>query len=152
MLYLELRIPPVALVIIFATVMAALAYAVPAAIFVPARRAVAVALVVAGALVALAGVVAFRRQKTTVNPLTPERSSSLVATGIYRISRNPMYLGFLLMLLGWAAWLANWAAALLLPVFVAYMNRFQIGPEERVLKERFGPAFLAYAKSVRRWL
>ena len=149
---LELRIPPVALLIIFAAVMAVLAYAVPASVSVPERLTVAVVLVVAGALVALAGVVAFRRHKTTVNPFTPEQSSSLVATGIYRFSRNPMYLGFLLALVGWCAYLANWVSALLLPVFVAYLNRFQIQPEERALKERFGQQFLAYSQSVRRWL
>ena len=149
---LELRIPPVALLIIFAAVMAVLAYAVPASVSVPERLTVAVVLVVAGALVALAGVVAFRRHKTTVNPFTPEQSSSLVATGIYRFSRNPMYLGFMLALVGWCAYLANWVSALLLPVFVAYLNRFQIQPEERALKERFGQQFLAYSQSVRRWL
>jgi len=132
--------------------MAFIAYAVPASIAVPCQSVIAVALVLAGAWVALAGVVAFRRHKTTVNPFRPDQSSSLVASGIYRFSRNPMYLGFLLALLGWAAYLANWASALLLPAFVAYMNRFQIKPEERALAERFGPEFLAYCKSVRRWL
>lgn len=152
MRFLELRIPPVALVVIFAAAMAALAYAAPAEILVPGKLLVAVVLVLAGALVSLAGVVAFRRQKTTVNPFTPEQSSSLVGAGIYRFSRNPMYLGFFLALLGWCFYLANWASALLLPVFVAYMNKFQIQPEERALSERFGPEFVAYSRSVRRWL
>lgn len=149
---LELRIPPLALVLIFAVSMAAVACTVPASLAVPARVTVAVALAFAGAVVALAGVVAFRRQKTTVNPFTPDQSSALVASGIYRFSRNPMYLGFLLGLLGWAVYLANWGSALLLPGFVAYMNRFQIKPEERALEARFGQAFVAYARSVRRWL
>ena len=149
---LELRVPPVALAIIHAAAMAAIAYAVPAAAPIPGRLAVAGVLVLAGAVVGLAGVMAFRRHKTTVNPFTPAKSSSLVATGIYRYSRNPMYLGLFLALLGWGAYLGNWASALLLPAFVAYMNRFQIHPEERVLTESFGPQFLAYARSVRRWL
>ena len=63
-----------------------------------------------------------------------------------------MYLGMLLALTGWCTFLANWAAALLLPAFVAYMNRFQIQHEERAIAEHFGPSFVAYAKSVRRWL
>lgn len=149
---LELRIPPVALVIIFATAMATLAYAVPAGVPIPGKLPIAIILVLAGGLVGLAGVVAFRRHKTTVNPFTPDKSSSLVATGIYLHSRNPMYLGLLLALLGWCAYLANWASALLLPAFVAYMNRFQICPEERALAERFGPQFVSYSKTVRRWL
>jgi protein-S-isoprenylcysteine O-methyltransferase Ste14 len=63
-----------------------------------------------------------------------------------------MYLGFLLALAGWAAYLANAGAALLLPVFVAYLTRFQIIPEERALSAKFGAAFAAYASGVRRWL
>lgn len=149
---LELRVPPAALVLIFAAAMGALAYAFPTPILLPARLAVAGALAGLGALVALAGVVAFRRHGTTVNPFTPEQSSSLVATGIYRFSRNPMYLGFVLGLAGWAVYLASGVSVLLLPAFVAYMNRFQIQPEERALGERFGPRFLAYCRSVRRWL
>lgn len=134
--------------------MAGLACGVPATVPVPvpARRGAAGALILLGAVVALAGVVAFRRHKTTVNPFKPEQSTSLVATGVYRLSRNPMYLGLLLALMGWSAFLANWASALVLPAFVAYMNRFQIQPEERALTERFGSQFLAYTKSVRRWL
>jgi protein-S-isoprenylcysteine O-methyltransferase Ste14 len=152
--FLELRIPPVMLVILVAVAMAGVAYTVPTSLPMPMwpRLIVALSLVVVGAGVAMAGVVAFRRQKTTVNPFTPEQSSSLVATGIYRFSRNPMYLGFFLALLGWCVYLSNWASALWLPVFVLYMNRFQIGPEERALKQHFGPAFVAYTQSVRRWL
>ncbi|MBU0751113.1 MAG: isoprenylcysteine carboxylmethyltransferase family protein [Gammaproteobacteria bacterium] len=149
---LELRIPPVALAIIFAVAMAAVAYAVPADAAIRGKLAVAILLVLTGGLVGMAGVVAFRRHRTTVNPFTPAKSTSLVSTGIYRFSRNPMYLGLLLALFGWCAYLANWASALMLPAFVAYMNRFQIQPEERALTEMFGPQFLAYSKSVRRWL
>lgn len=149
---LELRIPPLALVLLCAAAMAAIACTVPASVDIPGRWAIAGAFVLMGAAVALAGVMAFRRNQTTVNPLTPEQSSTLVAVGIYRFSRNPMYLGFLLALLGWGVYLGNWAAALWLPVFVAYMNRFQIQPEERALTRLFGPQFEDYARSVRRWL
>ena len=149
---LELRIPPVALAVIVAAAMAALAYTVPATVPVPEQQVVSIFLGLAGVLVALAGVVAFRRHKTTVNPFTPAQSTSLVGEGIYRFSRNPMYLGLLLMLAGWCVYLANWVAALLLPAFVIYMNRFQIQPEERALSERFGSQFVAYSSSVRRWL
>ena len=150
--HLDLRIPPLALVLVFAAIMAAIAYAVPASITIPGRRIIAGAFAFAGAVAALAGVIAFRSHKTTVNPLTPDQASTLVVIGIYRVSRNPMYLGFLLALLGWGTYLSNWACMFMQPVFVAYVNRFQIGPEERALTELFGPQFLAYAKSVRRWL
>lgn len=150
---LELRVPPLALVAAFAVAMAVIAYALPrAGVVVPAKLSLAVGFVVAGVLVALAGVHAFRQNRTTVNPFTPEQSSSLVVSGAYRFSRNPMYLGFLLVLAGWGVYLTNWASALLLPVFVAYMNKFQIQPEERALSTRFGSQFTVYAKTVRRWL
>ena len=82
----------------------------------------------------------------------PDRSAALVAGGIYRSSRNPMYLGFLLLLAAWACWLANPLALAGLPAFVLYLNRFQIAPEERALRARFGDAYDGYARAVRRWL
>ena len=100
----------------------------------------------------LAGVVAFRANKTTVNPLDPGAASTVVSNGIYRYSRNPMYLGFLLALAAWAVYLSSVVAALFLPAFVAYMNRFQIQPEERMLLAKFGPAFSQYMQAVRRWV
>jgi len=150
---LETRIPPLVLVLIFAAAMFALARVLPTFGFVvPARLPLAVAVASAGVLAAMLGVLSFRRARTTVNPLQPEAASSLVAVGIYRVSRNPMYLGFLMLLAGWALWLANAAAFALLPLFVLYMNAYQIVPEERALAARFGSAFSDYCRSVRRWL
>ncbi|XZG69378.1 methyltransferase family protein [Chitinibacteraceae bacterium HSL-7] len=149
---LELRILPLALVALVALLMAALAYAFPAAMPLPYSSAIAAAVALTGIAVALAGVRAFRAHKTTVNPMKPHDSSALVASGIYRHTRNPMYLGFLLVLVAWGIHLASWVALLMLPTFVAYMNRFQIIPEERALTARFGAAFAAYCQSVRRWL
>jgi protein-S-isoprenylcysteine O-methyltransferase Ste14 len=150
---LELRVPPVLVVIFFGAVMFAVASVVPSADFgLPARVVLAAGFVVLALVLVGAGVVAFKQHKTTVNPLDPKQASSLVATGIYRFTRNPMYLGFLLLLVAWSLYLANGAAALALPLFVLYMNRFQIGPEERILSEKFGPAFTEYSASVRRWV
>lgn len=120
----------------------------PAAVRLPA----AVILALAGVAIALSGVISFRRAQTTVNPLKPETSTALVSTGIYRITRNPMYLGMLTVLLAWAAYLSS-AWALLGPVaFALYITRFQIIPEERALQSLFGAAFVEYAHRVRRWL
>ena len=149
---LELRIPPLALVLIAACAMALIAYCVPVGLAIPAPALFACAFAFTGAVIAIAGVVAVRRHKTTVNPFTPECSSSLVASGIYRYTRNPMYLGFLLLLVGWAALLSNLVALALLPAFIAYMNRFQIQPEERALQQHFGAEFQAYMHRVRRWV
>ena len=150
--WLELRIPPLVVVLIFAALIRVIALVVPAPILFPGQLSVAVTLALFGAIISLAGVVAFRCNKTTVNPFTPDQTSSLVTTGIYRISRNPMYLGFLLILSGWAIYLGNWVTWILLPTYVAYMNYFQIQPEERALINRFGGHFLSYCNKVRRWV
>ena len=84
--------------------------------------------------------------------MTPESSSALVSGGVYRFTRNPMYLAMLCVLIGWALVVSNVAALVMLPLFVAYLNRFQIRPEERALHARFGAEFERYRDSVRRWL
>lgn len=150
---LELRIPPLALVVLFCAAQAGTAHLLPQATFtLPGANLVAAALLLAGTAVAVAGVIAFRRHGTTVNPLTPEASSAIVRSGVYARTRNPMYLGFLLWLAALAVWLENAAAAAWLPAFVAYLNRFQIAPEERALRERFGEEFARYTAGVRRWI
>jgi len=150
---LDLKIPPLLVAALCAGLMAAVTVALPMlAIALPANVSIAIALASLGAAIAAAGVIEFRRRRTTVNPLTPEAAAGVVSTGIYRYSRNPMYLGFALVLAGFAAYLANLAAFALLPLFVAYLNAFQIGPEERALLAKFGPDFAAYMARVRRWL
>jgi len=151
--WLELKVPPVLLLALLAAGMYGLARVLPAWTFaVPARAVAGVALAGLGGAVGLAGVVAFRRSRTTVNPHTPGKASSVVTHGVYRWTRNPMYLGLLLALGGWAVFLANAAALAGLPAFVAGMNRFQIEPEERILSAKFGPAYASYLAGVRRWL
>jgi len=150
---LELRIPPAAIALAAAVLMWIAARALPYLTFpVPARGTLALAFVLAGLLIAAAGVFEFHRAHTTVNPLKPDAASALVADGVYRLTRNPMYLGFTFMLLGLAIALSNLPAALAVPAYVAYMNRFQILPEERALRALFGAEFEAYAAGVRRWL
>ena len=108
------------------------------------------ALVTAGILLALWGVATFRRHHTAVLPF--HRARSLVRSGPYRFTRNPMYLGFALALLGWAVWLGHAPGLLLVALCVVYLDRFQIRPEERMLAERFGEPYRAYIAKVRRWL
>lgn len=149
----RLKIPPVVTGLLLGGLMWMAARAAPDFGFaLPARRIGALFLALAGVGIALLGVISFRRARTTVNPLHPEAASSLVVSGVYRFTRNPMYLGLLLVLLGWAVFLAN-ALALVFPaIYVPLMNRLQILPEERALAEKFGAGFAAYASRVRRWL
>lgn len=148
---LELRIPPPLVGLIIGTGMWFVSGGIPASLQ-SGFIAGAVALAGSGFAIALAGVVAFRRARTTVNPLKPQEASALVTGGVYRITRNPMYLGMLLVLLAWTSLLAApWT--LLGPVaFALYITRFQIAPEERVLQSMFGDTFTAYKARVRRWM
>ena len=101
---------------------------------------------------ALFGVDAFRKAGTTVNPLTPETSSTLVVSGIFRRTRNPMYLALLLVLIAWGIYLANLYALVITTGFILYMTCFQIKPEERALEKSFGAEFIDYKETVRRWI
>ena len=149
----ELKVPPVALAVVFAVVMWAASTIFSAASFLlPGASIVAFAFAFGGGGIAAAGVSAFRQHQTTVNPMKPETTASIVTAGIYRVTRNPMYLGLALALVGWAMYLANLAALLIVPAFVAYMTRFQIKPEERALLAKFGPGFADYMTAVRRWI
>ena len=151
---MQLKIPPLLLTALFAALAWALAAVTPElTMTIPGREVVSHALAICGAIICGAAIVSFRRARTTVNPTRPEQASSIVTTGVYAISRNPMYLGFLGLLVGWAIYLANAIVLILVPIgFVAYLNRFQIRPEEEALKSRFGAGFVAYAGRVRRWL
>lgn len=149
----ELKVPPVVVVLVAGFAMWLASVLVPAlALDLPWRRTIAVILAGAGILLGVAGVATFRRAGTTVHPQHPEKASAMVTSGVYRYSRNPMYLGLLLLLAAWAVHLANVLAFAFLPLFVAWMNRFQIAPEERALAANFGGHFDAYRRSVRRWL
>ena len=113
---------------------------------------VAGVLLIVGLLLMAVAVASLFAAKTTVNPLRPSRASSLVTTGIFRLSRNPIYLGDILVLTALAVWLGNVVNLLLLVPFVWYIKRYQIIPEERALTSLFGAIYVAYCSRVRRWL
>ena len=150
---LELKVPPVAQFLAFMAVMWLFAKYLPALSFeIPARRILVVLFFCLGGIVAVPAVAAFRSSGTTVDPRDPEKASRLVVRGIYRYSRNPMYLGLLLLLLAWAVYLSNPLGFAALPLFVLSMNRLQIRPEEAAMEAQFGDEYRDYRRSVRRWL
>lgn len=106
----------------------------------------------AGILLALSGIWEFRKAKTTINPTKPEKSSHLVTGGIYRITRNPMYLGMLFIIVAAIFKFGNYYGFIALPVFILYITQFQIKPEERIIESIFGEEYVRYKKQVRRWL
>jgi len=150
---LELKVPPPALILITGVLMWLVSRPAPAFdFFLPERTLVAILIIAGGFLTGISGVVTFRRAKTTVNPLRPQSATSLVTGGIFAITRNPMYLGGFFMLTGWAVFLSNALPFVFLPLYIVYINLFQIAPEERALNSLFGKEFVAYQSRVRRWI
>ena len=150
---LEVKVPPPAVAAVVALTMWGISLAAPLLKMPTALRLVAATVIlVLGVFFSASGVLSFRRAGTTLNPTKPGAASSLVSSGMYRFTRNPMYVGLTLVLVAWAVFLSSgWA--LLGPVaFILYIGRFQIAPEERVLSSLFGSEYVAYKSKVRRWL
>jgi protein-S-isoprenylcysteine O-methyltransferase Ste14 len=150
---LELKIPPPIIAVLIALAMWGISLITPLLeVSTTYRMPLAIAIAVVGGVFAIAGNISFRQAKTTVNPMKPESASSLVSSGIYRFTRNPMYLGLLVVLIAWAVFLSSpWALFGLLAFFL-YIDRFQIAPEERVLSNLFGTDYINYQTNVRRWI
>ena len=105
-----------------------------------------------GILIALMGIVQFRLAKTTINPHKPQKTQTLVSKGVYRITRNPMYLGMAIVLLAAILKLGSLLGLIALPAFILYITYFQIKPEEKIIEGLFGAEYLVYKNEVRRWL
>tara|TARA_Y100000590_G_scaffold468646_1_gene652352 strand:- start:327 stop:788 length:462 start_codon:yes stop_codon:yes gene_type:complete len=105
-----------------------------------------------GLVIALVAVLKFRKEDTTVDPRDPTKSERLVVTGVYRYTRNPMYLSFLLFLVSYGLFLGNLANLISLLLFILYMNLYQIKPEEKILLAKFQSSYRVYMQTVRRWL
>jgi protein-S-isoprenylcysteine O-methyltransferase Ste14 len=150
---LELKVPPVVVAGIVAALMWVVSVVTPP---LPVPTALRIGVAAGSAIVAVVvgvwAIASFARAHTTVDPMAPERAQHLVDTGVYRFTRNPMYLGLLLILLAWAALLSTVQSLVVSSAFVLYMDRFQIGPEERALSALFGRDYADYTTRVRRWL
>jgi protein-S-isoprenylcysteine O-methyltransferase Ste14 len=150
---LELKIPPPIIAVLVAFAMWGISLITPLLeVSKTYRSPLAIAIAAVGVAVAIAGTISFRQAKTTVNPLKPESTSSLVNSGIYQFTRNPMYLGMLMVLVAWAVFLSSIWSLLGLPAFFFYIDRFQIAPEEKALIKLFGNDYAAYQTKVRRWI
>jgi protein-S-isoprenylcysteine O-methyltransferase Ste14 len=153
MQWLELKVPPPIAAVLVGAAMWGVAHRLAAVeLTAPLRFTVAVVCAALGLIVALAGFLAFRRAKTAVSPIHPEAASTVVMGGIYKYTRNPMYVGLSAVLTGWAIWLSvPWV--FLGPVaLMLFLARFQIIPEERVMSSKFGRDYDEYRERVRRWL
>lgn len=150
---MKLLVPPPMIALLCGLAMWGIAEAFPQARFAfPFQSSLAGAFVAVGVTIDLISIGAFRKAETTVTPLAPEKATNLVVTGLYSYTRNPMYLGLLLILSGIAIWLGSPANGVMLIAFVAYITVFQIAPEEARLSELFGSDYERYKARVRRWL
>jgi len=150
---MQTRIPPPVIALLSAVLMAALDRLCPLMTLVPVgSRRWGIAAAILGFGIVAAAMLQFRQAQTTTNPLHPERATHLVATGLFRVSRNPMYVGLVFVLSGCAIGLGSLAPWLGLPVFVTAVTRLQIVPEERVLTAIFGAQYAAYCSRVGRWI
>ena len=148
---LELKIPPAAVWFICALIMWGIARLLPFGAL-PHLSIVAIVMALIGIGAGSAGVWSFYKARTTINPLEPSQATHFVSEGIYKLSRNPMYVGLACCLVSWAIWLSYLLPWLGVLLFIAYMTRFQIIPEERVLRQKFGDEYQNYCLKVRRWL
>lgn len=151
---MKLKIPPVFVVAICAVSMWSLDQHLLSkyAYIFPQQRIISMIAFVCCMLFMMMSMYIFRKQQTTFDPTQPDKASSLVQTGVFKVSRNPMYVSMLLLLTGWAVKLGNPFSILILILFVWYMTQFQIKSEEDALSKIFGEEYKEYCKKVRRWL
>ena len=150
---LDLKIPPPAVGLITAALMYGVSALLPEAAYAhPLQAVLALLLALLGLATDVSALIAFHRHKTTINPLSPQRASSVVTSGIYRLTRNPMYLGMALLLLALALAFASRGALLMLPLVLVVIDRFVIAREERYLERLFGESYRRYLGQVRRWI
>lgn len=105
-----------------------------------------------GLIFLFSSVLLFKKKSTTINPLQPDKASTLVTTGIFNFSRNPMYFGMLLVLVSISIKFNILGGVFGSIIFILYMNKFQIGPEEKAMEKLFSEQFLTYKKKTRRWI
>ena len=150
---LELKIPPPVYALSIALLMWLLSQHAPVVQLISSPwNKVGLAIIIIAGMFDLWSLFLFIKKKTTINPLSPKNTTGLVTTGLYKVSRNPMYVGMLLMLFGYAIWLGSVTSFLVVPLFYLVITKMQIKPEEVILEENFGQEYMDYKNSVRRWL
>lgn len=151
MRWFELKIPPLFLVPVVMLLMSVTAWLLPAKPFSVLGMVFFIVVALLSLKFLLLSTKTFHEAETTLNP-NPNKTTSLVTDGVFRYTRNPIYLGFMIFLLGFAGLLGSVWALFWIGVFVAYLTQFQIKPEERILQEKFSQQYKNYQQRVRRWI
>ena len=151
MMFLNTKIPPPIVAILFAVMIFYFSDSF-AYVDLPFKIYISLFFVLLGFFITFSSARNFKKKETTVNPIKPEEASQLVTDGFFKITRNPMYLGMLLFLLGLSIYNGLIVGLVFLPLFVGYITFFQIIPEERAMIKIFGEDYKAYMKKVRRWI
>lgn len=149
---LELKVPPLIVTLIFGFLMWTVSILISFNYGHYFFKSASCLVFLVGLVIALVAVLKFRKEDTTVDPRDPTKSERLVVTGVYRHTRNPMYLSFLLFLVSYGLFLGNLANLISLLLFILYMNLYQIKPEEKILLAKFQSSYRVYMQTVRRWL
>ena len=150
-MFLNTKIPPPIVAILFAVMIFYFSDSF-AHVDLPFKIYISLFFVLLGFFITFSSARNFKKKETTVNPIKPEEASQLVTDGFFKITRNPMYLGMLLFLLGLSIYNGLIVGLVFLPLFVGYITFFQIIPEESAMIKIFGEDYKAYMKKVRRWI
>ena len=119
---------------------------------IPFQSLISIFILSIGILILLNPVLKFKKSKTTINPIKFKKVNKLVTSGIYKYTRNPMYLGLLMIVISSSIFYLNIYSILTPLFFYLWINRFQIKREEVFLIEKFGEDYLSYKKKTRRWI
>jgi protein-S-isoprenylcysteine O-methyltransferase Ste14 len=150
---LKLKIPPPVYALIIGFFMWLLNQHYPIVHFISSPwNKVGLVMIVLAVSLDLSSLYLFFKKHTTPSPFSPKKSTTLVISGLYKYTRNPMYVGLFIILTGYGVWLGSVAPFFLLPVFYWLITVMQIKPEESILEEKFGQDYLDYKSNVRRWL
>lgn len=148
---LKTRIPPPVVMLAFVLLLYISSFMVGKFTF-AGQSFIAFLLFITGLGCLFAAVIEFKKAKTTVNPLDPGSATYLVVNGVFKHTRNPMYLGFFIIIAAAGVYLGVWTLLLLLPLFIPALNYLQIIPEEIAMQKIFGEEYISYCNSVRRWI
>ena len=113
---------------------------------------VAIVIMAGSFLIIILSINKFKKENTTINPMDLTQTIKLVVTGTFALSRNPMYLGLAGILIGVTLFLKAWLGFIAIPIFIMYINKYQIAPEEKILTEKFKDDYISYCSTVKRWI